>query len=232
MNAKTISTAKANRLFWLGRYAERTYLNLHLLRSYYDKMIDGDSEAYGEYCSNLNLDADFKSPSNFVKSFLYDKQNPFSISAELEYANDNAMVLREEITSESLGYIQMSLAHMSSLAKVNETHITALQPVTDNLLSMWGSIEERVLNDYVLAIIMVGKMIEQIDIRVRFDYPYDRVGLLYERLKTHLRYVPYIYDVEVIEQIDKMMTEKEYSNEPFYKTKLLSLLNSIVVTNC
>lgn len=230
MNARTISTAKADKLFWLGRYAERTYLNLHLLRAYYDKMIDGDSEAYEEYCKNLSLDADFKSPSNFVKSFLYDKQNPFSISAELEFANDNAMVLREEITSETLGYIQMSIAQISSLAKTNEANITHLQPITDNLLSMWGSIEERVLNDYALAILMAGKIIEQIDIRVRFDYPFDRVELLYERLKTHLRYVPYIYDVEVIEQIDKLLTAKEYSNEPFYKEKLLSLLNSIVGT--
>lgn len=231
MNARTISTAKADKLFWLGRYAERTYLNLHLLRAYYDKMIDGDSDAYGEYCNNLCLGGDFNSPSNFVKSFLYDKQNPFSISAELEYANDNAMVLREEITSETLGYIQMSLAHMSKLAKVNETHITKLQPITDNLLSLWGSIEERVLNDYALAILMAGKIIEQIDIRVRFDYPFDRVELLYERLKTHLRYVPYIYDVTVIEEIDKLLKESEYCHETFYKEKLLSLLNSIVSTN-
>ena len=231
MNAKTISASKANKLFWLGRYAERTYLNLHLLRACYDKMIDGNGDAYDEYCNNLSLDVDFETPSNFVRSFLYDKQNPFSISAELEFANDNAMVLREEITSETLGYIQMSLAHINSLAEVNEIHISELQPVTDNLLSLWGSIEERDLNDYVLAILMVGKMIEQIDIRVRFDYPYDRVELLYERLKTHLRYVPYIYDVEVVEQIDKLLTAKKYCHETFYKDKLLSLLNSIVTTN-
>lgn len=231
MNAKTISASKANKLFWLGRYAERTYLNLHLLRACYDKMIDGNGDAYDEYCNNLSLDVDFETPSNFVRSFLYDKQNPFSISAELEFANDNAMVLREEITSETLGYIQMSLAHINSLAEANEIHISELQPVTDNLLSLWGSIEERVLNDYVLAILMVGKMIEQIDIRVRFDYPYDRVELLYERLKTHLRYVPYIYDVEVVEQIDKLLTAKKYCHETFYKDKLLSLLNSIVTTN-
>ncbi|MCR5248581.1 MAG: alpha-E domain-containing protein [Paludibacteraceae bacterium] len=231
MNAKTISASKANKLFWLGRYAERTYLNLHLLRACYDKMIDGKGDAYGKYCSNLSLDVDFETPSNFVRSFLYDKQNPFSISAELEFANDNAMVLREEITSETLGYIQMSLAHINSLAEVNEIHISELQPVTDNLLSLWGSIEERVLNDYVLAILMVGKIIEQIDIRVRFDYPFDRVELLYERLKTHLRYVPYIYDVEAVEQIDNLLTAKKYCHETFYKDKLLSLLNSIVTTN-
>lgn len=231
MNTKTISATKADKLFWLGRYAERTYLSLHFLRAYYDKMIDGEANAYHEYCSSLSLDEDFNTPSNFVKSFLYDKQNPFSISAELECANDNAMELREEITSETLAYIQISLARISSLADTNETNITALQPITDNLLSLWGSIEERVLNDYALAILMVGKILEHIDIRIRFDYPFDRVELLYERLKTHLRYVPYIYNIEVIEELDKLLTSKKYSHDVFYKNKLLSLVNSVVSTN-
>ena len=44
----TISAAKANRLYWLGRYAERAYLNLHLLRKYYDKTIDGLKAEYEE----------------------------------------------------------------------------------------------------------------------------------------------------------------------------------------
>ena len=29
-----ISDTKANRLFWLGRYAERAYLSIHFLRRY------------------------------------------------------------------------------------------------------------------------------------------------------------------------------------------------------
>ena len=41
-----ISAAKANRLYWLGRYEERVYLTLHLLRKCYDKMIDGTPEDY------------------------------------------------------------------------------------------------------------------------------------------------------------------------------------------
>lgn len=231
MNTRTISATKADKLFWLGRYAERTYLSLHFLRACYDKMIDGEDNAYNEYCNSLNLGGDFSTPANFVKSFLYDKQNPFSISAELECANDNAMELREEITSETLAYIQISLARISNLAQTNETNITALQPITDNLLSLWGSIEERVLNDYALAILMVGKILEHIDIRIRFDYPFDRVELLYERLKTHLRYVPYIYDIEVIEELDKLLTAKNYSHDAFYKNKVLSLVNSVVSTN-
>ena len=37
-----ISANKANSLFWLGRYEERVYITLHLMRKCYDKMIDGN----------------------------------------------------------------------------------------------------------------------------------------------------------------------------------------------
>lgn len=40
-----LSTTKANRLFWLGRYAERVYIALHLLRKHFDLMIDEDVTA-------------------------------------------------------------------------------------------------------------------------------------------------------------------------------------------
>ena len=38
---RILSANKANSLFWLGRYEERVYITLHLMRKCYDKMIDG-----------------------------------------------------------------------------------------------------------------------------------------------------------------------------------------------
>ena len=37
---KVISATMANHLFWLGRYVERGYLMLHLMRRAYDEVID------------------------------------------------------------------------------------------------------------------------------------------------------------------------------------------------
>ena len=42
MKTTAISSGKANRLFWLGRYAERAYLSLHFLRRYFDLYLDGN----------------------------------------------------------------------------------------------------------------------------------------------------------------------------------------------
>ena len=41
-----ISIEKADRLFWLGRYAERVLTTLVAFFDFYDEMIDGDEKAY------------------------------------------------------------------------------------------------------------------------------------------------------------------------------------------
>ena len=43
-----ISTAKANRLFWLARYVERVFISLNAIRKYIDTDIDGATNAYRE----------------------------------------------------------------------------------------------------------------------------------------------------------------------------------------
>ena len=49
-----ISANKANSLFWLGRYEERVYITLHLMRKCYDKMIDGEMEDYRPFWQKLD----------------------------------------------------------------------------------------------------------------------------------------------------------------------------------
>ena len=44
-----ISIEKADRLFWLGRYAERVLTTLVAFFDFYDEMIDGDEKAYRIY---------------------------------------------------------------------------------------------------------------------------------------------------------------------------------------
>ena len=50
LEISTLSKEKAIRLLWLGRYTERAYFSLHVLRKYHDKMIDEDDTAYKMYC--------------------------------------------------------------------------------------------------------------------------------------------------------------------------------------
>ena len=131
---KGISTAKANRLFWMGRYAERVYLALHLLRKHYDLMIDQDSDAYKNFCTKIGIENKYLSGEDFMQSYLYDETNADSIINMLERVNDNAILIREEIMSESLSYVQMSISFMKK-SKEEGRSLAEIQKITDKFVA-------------------------------------------------------------------------------------------------
>lgn len=230
MMCYAISATKANRLYWLGRYAERVYLSLHLLRRYYDKTIDGKPEEYEEYYRKLDISNPYPDKDSFRLGYMYDAENPCSLLSGLEYANDNAIVLREEISSETLSYIQMSLCHIKERAARKDVNITNLQPVTDSLLSFWGSIDERVFDERIRNFLRIGRLVEHIDLHVRFDYPYSRIIEAYESLKGCGETGGCVFDRMIGQQLEEMLTEEAYeSRDAAYKVKLLKYINHLVL---
>ena len=109
-----------------------------------------------------------------------DKQS--SIIDESERANDNAMVLREELMSETLSYIQLSRCEMQRNAEKQNDNIAELQPVTDYLLAFWGSVDERIPNLYAINILKAGRLVENIDMQLRFDYPFSSIRTRFDYL--------------------------------------------------
>ena len=103
----TISKEHGDRLFWLGRYTERFFITLRSLDKLYDKMID-EKHGYKEYLAYFGLDDTYSDSHDFIRSFLYDDSNPNSAAFCLERAYDNGIVLREEISSKTLSFLQMA----------------------------------------------------------------------------------------------------------------------------
>ena len=227
----TISAVKANRLFWLGRYVERAYLNLHLLRLYYDRMIDGDPSIYEEYYRKLDapyasLDANWP-----FLGLVYDAKNPCSLLAGLEAANDNGIVLREEIMSESLSYIQLSLVLVKNCAAEKQRNITLLQPVTDYLLAFWGSLEERIQDVRVLNLIHIGRLVENIDMHIRFDYPRKRIQEAFEKLKSCSMLEDGVFDRVMLGHLEELLAADEAPemDPETYRRTLLQFINRLVM---
>ena len=73
----------------------------------YDSMLDDLPGGYQEYCRRLEIPNIYGNKENFIRSYAYDKVNMNSIVSNLIRAYDNAIVLREEIGSEALAYIQL-----------------------------------------------------------------------------------------------------------------------------
>ncbi|MFI3283034.1 MAG: alpha-E domain-containing protein [Rikenellaceae bacterium] len=228
MVCNVITADRANRLFWLGRYAERVYISLHLLRRYYDMVLDGDTKDLHEYYECLGIGGD--TTREFQLSQLYDLNNICSIATSLSLAGDNAIVLRHDITSESMSYIQMSQALLEECSLLKEKNITRLQPVTDYMLAFFGSIDERVFDNRIRKFLKIGKLVENIDLHIRFNYPFFRIEEAYLKLKEYIAKIDFVADDKTIAKLDDLLTEDKYADQTAgYKECVLGFISSLVL---
>lgn len=132
-----ISREKVDHLYWLGRYTERVYTTLRMFFHLYDGMIEAPDGIYGEYCERLNIPNIYTSNRQFVQSYLFGKDNPDSVYANMERAYDNAVVLRDELSTTVLSYVQLALDTFEACSKTTAP-LLELQQVIDYLLAFWG----------------------------------------------------------------------------------------------
>lgn len=229
VKSDVISATKANRLYWLGRYECRVYLTLHQLNKCFDEMIDGEPDDYTEFWSKLDATGIYKTNEEFTFGMLYDETNPCSVLSAQKFAMDNAILLREDIMSETLSYLEMSVALLKKCKQEATVNISHLQPVIDWGLAFWGSAEQRLQNHKALDIMMIGRNIENIDMQIRFNYPFRRVALAYDSLKRYCKSMSGALDEHISAQLDSLITMEKFdlgNNE--YKTKLIKYVNQLV----
>ena len=187
-----ISIVKANNLLWLGRYAERTYTTLQVFTTYYDKMIDMDPEAYKSYCDQMGIPDVYKDKTDFIIQYIFNTKDPNSLVSNLSRAHDNAMVVRDTISSEALSYLEMALNILKAGYK-GHTPLREMQKVLDELMAFWGCLDDFVEDEESRNVIKVGRYLERLDLYFRFSMPYDKKMKEYMKLgnrlmRSHLKY--------------------------------------------
>lgn len=229
VKSDVLSAAKANRLYWLGRYEERVYMTLHLMNKCYDKMIDGSPEEYADLWRKLDMSGMYSKQEDFEFGMLYDESNPCSLISAQKSAMDNAILLREDILSETLSYLEMSMALMHQCKERNEEKISALQPVIDWSLAFWGSAEQRVQNHTALDLMMIGRNVENMDMKLRFGYTFRRVSLAFDSLLRYCQDTPGLIDDHISSKIKEWLTADRFdlSNQE-YKYGLIKFVNQLV----
>lgn len=231
---KILNANKANRLFWLGRYAERGYLFLHLMRKAYDEVLDvpvGETPVYSDFLKRLDVFVEGSMDTSYqIMNQLYNPNTVSSLRSIIEYMMDNAIVLRTEILTESFSYIEICRDLIRAKSISHDTNITNLQPITDALLSFWGSIDERVYGK-TRTLLMLGKMVEHMDMNIRFDYKYYRIKEAWDVLLKIVAEENELIDQQMMKKISQSLeTEEEYNKfSPEFKNTLLNRLNHLVL---
>lgn len=162
----TVTLGKLDSLYWLGRYTERVYQSINMYRNVYDKLIDQDDDIYERECELMGIANTFESAPDFAWKMAFDTANPLSIISNLYRAYDNAMIMRDEISSETLAYVHLALAEMKR-GKTSEAPLMELQNVEDLIFAFWGCLDDKVDDESVRNTVKVGKRIERLDILLR-----------------------------------------------------------------
>lgn len=188
-----ISLEKANELFWLGRYTQRVYTTLLQYNTGFDEMLDIDKHFYEKYCETLNIPNIYTDYENFIESYGYSTQNPDSIVSNLYRAYDNALVLRDYISTGALAYIHLAQFQLKA-AKLSDAPLIELQTVIDNMLAFWGAVDDSIDDSKIRNLIKLGKKTELLDLKLRFGEASSELQRVFRQLDFYLHRVNIDYD--------------------------------------
>ena len=220
-----ISLEKSNRLIWLGRYTERTFTICRTLSRYYDTMIDRDEFAYREFLDCLGLPYIYGSRDAFINTYIFDPGDPNSLASQLNRALDNAIEMREELTSDTLCYIQMAQDALRA-GDVNSAPMLTLQQVVDELFAFWGSADDNIASEDCRTLLKCGKYVERVDLYVRLGYGYPDVEKETFKLINRLAKTHYEGREESIEKLRNYM--KDAATYAASKDEILALLWTVL----
>ena len=200
-----ITTEKANELFWLGRYVERVYTTCMEFFKGYDRMIDEREVSYPEYCRRVSIPNVYADKEDFLRSYPFDESNPDSIISNLIRAYDNAVVLRDDIGSDTLSYIQLAIYDMRK-ASLGSAPLIGLQAVIDDLFAFWGCLDDRVADYGERSIAKAARRVERVDLYLRFGMPADAISYELRRLQNRIVRTGLDYDETAIPRINEILS--------------------------
>ena len=190
----SLSLERVERLFWLGRYVERSYTTLQFILVTYDAALDSTEGNWKGQLEELGFVQGEEDPIEFFHACLFSPSLEGSVRRSMEAAYDNAVVLRDVIGTESAAYIQMAVNEIET-AEYSDAPLLDLQALTDDIMAFKGSCDDYIINDAARNIIKCGFSIERIDLYARLNYHLqdlrretqklagriDRTGLVYDR---------------------------------------------------
>ncbi len=203
-----ISVENLDRLFWLGRYSERVYTSARLFADSFDRMIDMDMDNYAAFCRQLDIPNIYSSREDFCNRYISDENDPNSIYSNLMRAYDNAVVLRNEIGSEPITYIQLSVYDMKK-SRVSRAPLVGLQKVEDNILAFWGIVDDMIENENIRNVIKIGKRIERLDLYGRLQMNRESIVREVHRLAGRIARTNLHYDEKNLKELKKLAEEEQ-----------------------
>lgn len=199
-----ISLEKIDCVYWLGRYAERVFTSTNYYTYVFDRLIDTDKECYKEYCHRLDIPDIYQDGEDFADKYLYDLSNPDSLYANMSRAFDNAIIIREELSSDVLAYIHLALDKFK-FTRGSDNIPLILQEIRDYLYAFWGSADDFIISQDVRNILKCGRYAERVDIHIRMGASAAVIDKELSKLASRIHRINVPYNHEGLETLQEII---------------------------
>ena len=188
-------------------------------------MIEQPEGIYAKYCRRLNIPDIYTSNKQFAQAYLFDEDNPDSVVSNMKRAYDNAVVLREELSSNVLSYVQLALDTFQACKKTTAP-ILELQQAIDYLLAFWGCADDYVDQEDCRNILKCGKYVERLDLFIRLDYHREDLEKEYRKLVNRLYKANLDYNKENLKHLEQIIMDKDQQKS--YDQEALGCLGGLI----
>ncbi len=189
-----IAVDRLNNLIWLGRYSERVYTTIKTFFRGYDMMID-DPNFYITYCERFQIPNIYKNQRDFIERYILDETDSNSIISNLYRAYDNCILLRNEIGTETITYLEVALNNLKSI-KDFDSFMLELQTVVDYILAFWACLSDIVDKYEVKTVVKLGRRIERLDLYLRLRKEKSEIKKAFALLDDRMKRARVAYDIE------------------------------------
>ncbi len=222
-----ISLEKSQQMYWLGRYTERVFTTLQAYTILFDETVDERQVVYDKFCRTMGIPDVYGSQAVFFENFLFDAKDPSSVVSSLDRAFDNAVVLRDEISSESLSYIHLAIDQLQ-MARTSRERLLDLQSVLDYLYAFWGSVDDRADSEVCRNLMKCGRYVERMDLYVRLHFSFAEVERSYYKLRGRIGKAGLAYQQEMLDRIGAYIASEEKLDDN--RQNVLSCLAQLFVS--
>ena len=166
----SLTLNKIDRLFWMGRYAERVNTTLGFMMDYFDQLIDGRPMPHEEFCRRMALPDIYASDEEFLRDYALDAKNEDSLWVAADRMLGNGMTLRETISSATLSYLQLAVNALTA-ARTSSSPMLEFQTAIDSIMAFRGSFDDNIDDMSVRNLVKAGFTVERLSLFLRLGYP-------------------------------------------------------------
>lgn len=174
----------ANSMYWLGRYLERIEATLFEINRAYDHIIDVDINVGAAIFKKFDIDLRYVSAMDFLDKAIRG-DHVANIAGMMQNARENAIISRAYIDESAFGEI-IALNDLFQTIQTSPVHIDYddIDKALSLINEIWGAHSHRGHRKYSDYFFKLGKLVEEVDFRLRFDRNLEMTEIILTEINT------------------------------------------------